>query len=274
MNKGVIAVSKGIKRIAKNLSVHSPAVLTGIGIAGMVGTVVLAVKSTPAALSLIDEAQYTHDRALESDGYNYDPIYPELSLLQKAKACWKCYVPAFAIGCASIACLIGANTVNSKRNAALAAAYEITRSQFHDYRESVVDEIGEKKERVAKEKAVEKSVKENPPKENTIIVTGQGEALCYDRVIGRYFESSPDKIRHAVNIINQRMIGGTEMYISLNELYDELNLPHVSIGDDLGWNLNTGTVEVDFSAHLAEGERPCVAIDYAVEPQFDYRRLY
>ena len=47
------------KQIVKSLQVtmakHSPEILTGIGIAGMVATTVLAVRATPKALALLEE---------------------------------------------------------------------------------------------------------------------------------------------------------------------------------------------------------------------------
>ena len=61
------------------LSKHRPAILMGIGIAGMVTTVGLAVYATPKAISLIDE------KKLE-EGLD------ELTALEIVKTCWKCYV--------------------------------------------------------------------------------------------------------------------------------------------------------------------------------------
>ena len=41
--------------------------------------------------------------------------------------------------------------------------------------------------------------------------------------------------------INRRLL--SEMFVSLNELYDELDLPHCGIGDDIGWNIDEGQVD-------------------------------
>ena len=43
------------KNIKMNLSKHSPEILTGLGIAGMITTTILAVKATPKALDLIED---------------------------------------------------------------------------------------------------------------------------------------------------------------------------------------------------------------------------
>ena len=46
--------AKIFKQLAASVRKHSPAVLTGIGIAGMVTAAVLAVKATPKAMRLIE----------------------------------------------------------------------------------------------------------------------------------------------------------------------------------------------------------------------------
>ena len=45
------------KSLRTSLVKHSPEILTGIGIAGMITSTILAVKATPKALTLIAEAE-------------------------------------------------------------------------------------------------------------------------------------------------------------------------------------------------------------------------
>ena len=51
MNKNLSAITKNIGRKIKK---HSPEILTGIGIAGMISATVMAVKATPKALKNIE----------------------------------------------------------------------------------------------------------------------------------------------------------------------------------------------------------------------------
>ena len=55
-----------LKAIARSMGMalqkHSPEILTGIGIAGMVTTTILAVRATPKALLLIQEAEDVYKR--------------------------------------------------------------------------------------------------------------------------------------------------------------------------------------------------------------------
>ena len=148
---GKLSLSKFAKNAKMWTSKHSPEILTGFGIAGMITTTVLAVRATPKALKLIEDAKFE----------KYGEVYEEdrLTVVETVKAAWKPYIPAAVTGVASIACLIGATSVSSRRNAALATAYQLSATAFNDYREKVVETIGEKKEQVVKDKVAEKQIK-------------------------------------------------------------------------------------------------------------------
>ena len=72
------SMTKIIKGIRMTIGKRSPEILTGIGIAGMITTTVLAVKATPKALMLIEDAQYEKGDSL--------------TVPEKVKAAWKPYV--------------------------------------------------------------------------------------------------------------------------------------------------------------------------------------
>lgn len=256
MNKKEI--SKFIKSVSKKLSDHSPEILTGIGITGMLSTTVLAVKATPKALKLIDERK-------EEIGTD------ELTNAEIIKSCWKCYIPSAVTASVSIACLISANSVNSKRNAVLATAYKLSESAFSEYKEKVIETIGENREKEIKDEMAKDKIEKNPVKNSEVIITGKGDTLCYDAISGRYFECDVDKIRKAENTINKRLMN--DMYCSLNEFYDLLGLSYTKMGFDLGWNIDDGMVEVEFSTQLSEDDRPCIVIDYSISPKYDFQNL-
>ena len=241
---------------------HSPEILTGIGIAGMLTTTVLAVKATPKALELIKEdSRDNHD----GDPYAYTKV-------EAVKSAWKCYIPATISGAVSIACIVGATSVNARRNAALATAYKIAETSLHEYRDKVVETIGEKKEKVIRDNIQQDRVDKNPVSRNEVIITGKGKTLCYDTISGRYFDSDIEDIKKAVNELNHRML--LENYISLSEFYDEIGLSHTKNSDDLGWNLNEeGLIELSFSPVMSEDDRPAIAIDYYVAPRYDFSKL-
>lgn len=256
MGKGNI--SKIINEIQKAVIKHSPEILTGLGIAGMITTTVLAVKATPKALDLIN------DRKDELETEKLPPI-------EAVKAAWKCYIPA-AVTCAtSTACLIGASSVHLKRNAALATAYKLSESAISEYKDAVIDKLGEKKEQTIRDKVAEEKMKKNPVSSSEVFITEKGNTLCYDTISGRYFKSDIDRIKRAENAINKQLLD--EMYVSLNDLYDELDLDHTKLGDELGWKIDDGLVELYFSSQLADDGTPCVVMDFTRAPKYNFSKL-
>lgn len=254
MNKQTLA--NFVQSTKVTLSKHSPEILTGIGITGMLTTTVLAVRATPKALRLIDDAEYEKGE--------------DLTVPETVKACWKCYIPSAVSGTVSIACLIGASSVNARRNAALATAYKISQTAFNEYREKVIETIGEKKEQTVREKVDKERIEKNPVTTSEVIITKQGETLCYDTLSSRYFKSDIDKIKRIVNELNEEMLNDISGCISVSQLYDELNLDHTVVSDELGWNLDGGIIRVHFSSHIADDGTPAIVVNYDPAPRYKF----
>ena len=234
-------------------SKHSPEILTGIGIAGMITTTVLAVKATPKALKDIDEYKATN---LCED----EKIKP----VDAVKVAWKHYIPAAVTGTVSVACLVGASSVNARRNTALATAYKLSEKALSEYKEAVVETVGEKKEREIRDTAAKNSLAKNPPNTKSVICTGKGNSLVYDATYGRLFRSNIDTINRAVLDLNKRMID--ELYITLNEFYYEIGIDGVEAGDDLTWSIDDEYIDVYFSAQLIDDE-PCTVMSFKTAPK-------
>ena len=249
------------KDVKMAVSKHSPEILTGIGIAGMILTTVMAVKATPKALELIENKK----EELE--------LHPDEKLrpIETVKATWKCYVPAAVTGVTSVACLIGASSVNVRRNAALATAYNLSATALSEYKEKVLETVGERKEQAIRDKVAEERINKEPVNQSAIIVSGTGNTRCFDTITKQRFISDIETIKRTVNELNRRMING-EDYISLNDFYSEIGLDDVSIGDELGWNVTRGLIEITFSAQLDTDGVPCIVLDYAVAPKRGFNR--
>lgn len=126
-------IIEALKSAQKSMKKHSPEILTGIGIAGMIATTVSAVRATPKALQLIDAREIKENRRLSNK--------------EIVATTWKCYVPAAVTGVLSTACLVGASSANLRRNTALATAYSISETALKEYKEKAVEVVGEKKSR-------------------------------------------------------------------------------------------------------------------------------
>lgn len=268
MNKSVM---KFIKTVKRGFGKRSPEILLGIGIASAITSTVLAVKATPKAMELLAEAEKENINRQIKEGVPGPEVKNGLPSAQVVKTVWKCYIPAAISGVASIACLLGSHSVNAKRNAALATAYKLSETALNEYREKVVEEIGEDKEKVIRDKVSQKHLDEKPVSKNEVIITGTGKQLCYDGISGRYFESDIQTIRAAVNKINETMV--YEMYAALNDFYNEIGLSNTDMGDELGWNLDDGLLEISYGAMVADDGRPCITLDYHIAPRYDFSKL-
>lgn len=255
---------------------HSPEILMGIGITGMVTTTVMAVRATPKALMLIEaeKRKINHELLEEAkkSGCEECNQITRLEPVDLIKVTWKCYIPAGITGIVSIACLIGASSVNARRNAALATAYTLSETTLRDYQKKVIETIGEKKEQTVRDAVAKERIERDPVENKEVIFSGRGNTLCYDSISGRYFRSDMDAIKKAENELDARL--RNEMYISLNEFYYEIGLePLRVIGDDLGWNIDSGYLDLGFSSQIATDGTPCLVIEYNPAPRYDYRNL-
>lgn len=244
---------------------YSPDILTGLGLGGMVATTIMAVKATPKALSLIEQA----GRQKGSDENPLDDMeYTPLTKLETVKVAWKPYIPVAITGILSISCIIGARSMSIKRNAALATAYTLSETALREYTDKVIETVGEKKEKEIKDLLVKDKVSNNPMKNNEVIITDRGNTLCYDMLSGRYFKSDIDRIKKAINVLNHQML--RDGYVSLNDFYYEIGLNNTKMGDDLGWNSDRGLIDLNFSSQLADDGSPCLVLDFTISPKHDY----
>ena len=259
MNKQVL--SKSFRNMKLSLSKHSPEILVGIGIASMLTTTVLAVKATPKAMQLIEQ---------KKEELDVDKLTP----VETVKVAWKCYIPAAISGTAAIACFIGSNSVHAKRYSALATAYKLSETAFNEYRDKVVETIGEKKERTVRDKVSKEQVESNPIQKTDIIVTGKGNTLCFDPLSHRYFYSDLEKIHRAANKLNYEInTNPFDSGVTLNDFYMEIGLHGTVTGESMGWNLHTGMIKIYPSAQMVEdGEEhegePCVVLNFENPPQY------
>lgn len=242
------------KLLKNNVNKKSPEILMGLGITGMITSTVLAVKATPKALRLLDDAEYETGEQLDKK--------------DMVKLTWKCYIPSTVVGGVSICCLLGSRSVNMRRNAAIATAYTLSETAFKEYQEKVKKMVGDEKDKEIKDSVIKDKLDAIPSNIKDIIITKNGDTMCYDVISGRYFTSSIDTIDKAVNIVNRNMVAYG--YVSLNDFYYEIGLTNIKLGDDLGWNIEKGLIEIDYSSHIASNNQPCVVMNYQISPVYEY----
>jgi uncharacterized protein DUF6353 len=254
------------KRFERLIIDNSPVILTAIGVTGALTTAYLTGRASFRASDLIFEETM---RINKKTGIEDDPEL--LTAKEKIRLVWKLYIPPAVTGSLTIAAIISANQIGSRRAAALAAAYAISEKAFDEYRSKVVEKIGEKREQTVRDEIAQDRVNRMPVVDREVIVTGNGSVLCQDAFSGRYFLSDMETLRTAENDINYRVIH--DSYASLSDFYELIGLPSTSVSDDVGWNLDK-LLELKFSATLTEAaKKPCICVDFKVAPVRHYNRL-
>lgn len=255
---GKLNLQKVIRGVQKTTIKHSPKILTTLGITGMFTATGFAIAGTVKAVESVK------NKKLEED-------IDCLTKTEIVKTCWKHYIPTATMLTVSTGCLIGAHSIHASRTAALTAAYKLSESALSEYREKVIETIGEKKEREVQDKIAKERVNNDPISKHDVIITGRGDTTCYDTWSKRYFKSDLEKIRRAVNELNRQMIN--DMYVSLNDYYDEIGLSHSELGYEMGWNIDKGFIDIYPSAQLDENDEPCIAITFTVKPQYNFDKI-
>lgn len=258
--------TKFVNSVKMGASKHSPEILIGFGIAGMITGVILTVPATKKALRKIDEKKKDAFIELEEEGNlgdlkTHEDV--ELTKVEVVKATWTCYIPTTVTCAASAACIIGANKVNLKRNAALATAYKLSETALTEYKEKVIETIGEKKERKVREEISKDRLKKDPVGTKEIIITGTGKTRFYDALGERRFESDIETLRKIENDLNLRM--RDEMRIKLNDVYSEIGLSQIPLGE-VGWDIENGYIEMTFDSMIDTDGVPCIVVDYLTRP--------
>lgn len=247
------------KAISKVLSKNSPTILTGLAVTGLIATVALAIKATPKAIEIIEMEKDYREQEVQDKDHN-KPI----DVIDTVKLTWKPYLPTILMCAATISCIVAANNINLRRNAALASLFSVTEATLKEYQAKVVEQIGEKKEEKLRSEIAQERLNNNPVDEKTVILTGRGQYLCYDAFSARYFRSDVECLRKAENTFNQRLL--REGWLGINEFYYEIGLEPIELGDEMGWIAERSLLDLKFDSKLSKDIEPCLFIGYSVSP--------
>lgn len=236
-----------VNRARALINKNSPEILTALGVSGVITTSYLAGVAGFNTARLLDQ----------------EP--EDLSFKDKFKLVWKLYIPTGVSGALAIASIISVNKVSGRRTAAAVTAYSLTEKAFHEYREKVIEQIGENREGKIADETRQELVRETS-NQKEVIVLGGGNVLCCELLTRRYFRSDMETLRKAQNDINSRVVNN--YYVTLDEFYDLIGLPHTSMSCLIGWDSDRN-MELDFSTVLSGDGEPCLAFDYNYTKQLN-----
>lgn len=253
--KGVKEMGNLLNNSKLFLKRNGSTILTCVGGAGVVATTVMAVKATPKALLLLEEAKKEKGE--------------ELTKVEVVKVAGPAYIPTAVMGVSTIACVFGANVLNKRKQAALTSAYALLNESYKEYRAKVVDLYGEEvdthvKKEIAKDKYKDSDIQEE-----------DGKELYYDDFSGRYFNATAETVHDAEYGINRLL--STTGAACANEFYGLLKIDPIDGGDELGWSIG-GLEECTWSPWLdffhekvvMDDGLECTIIRASSEPMIDY----
>lgn len=265
--QSISAVQKGLV-ITKNFIIkQSPIILTCAAVGGVITTGVLAVRGGIRANELVKAVK-------DEKAANGEDI--SLTAGEYVQTTWKAYAPAIISGGLTIGAIVASAAISQKRQAALAGLYALSETALKEYQDKINKTYGEKDAQKIRDEINSDHVASAgiPPWDEAVLPVG--EVLCFDKFSGRYFTSSVQKIQSAENAINAAIYSG-DMCASLNEFYgyiDSKQLPQCTMGDSVGWNLDT-PCKLYFTSCLTSDMKPCLVIDYSngFEPTPRYRDI-
>lgn len=252
------SISNFFRGAKVSMEKNAPAILVGLAILSGGTAVVFAVKDTPKALKRIEEKK-------QETGVD------KLTMLETVKTTWPCYIPTACAFIFAAGCAIGSHSTHAKRHAALATAYKISETALVEYRDKVVETIGEKKEQVVRDKVAQEQINRTPLIPEEIKYTGKGSSLFLDPLTNTYFISDKQVLHAAENKLNKKMMQSICGTVSLNDFYIEIGLEPVdaSVGYSLGWNTDY-QIDLDIRPGESNDERPCFVVRHYNPPKYDY----
>lgn len=260
--------------VGKTLSDNAPKLLTAAGICGFVTSTILAVRATPVAHQIHLEYLEMHDEN-DHEAQSAEEHRDELRELVKneLKEIAPLYLPAIGVGAGAIFCVLYGTHLQTRRTAAVLTAYSLAEKTLEQYQSNVIERLGEDAHHEIMQKVSDKLASEEVPFDEDYSYLPEprhdGEYLCYDRVMGKYFYSTKEKIREAESTMNRRLID--ETMVRMSEFYYDLGIEdHSFTGEALGFEIERGGMDIYFTSMLDDQSRPCLVINYhpcLVEPR-------
>lgn len=256
MNNLVQTFQSGFAELKIGAQKNSPEILTGLGIAGVIGGVFLACKATLKADEIIEEhkkeMEKVHEASVEDPKhYTVQDEQKDTVLIyaQTAVKFVRLYAPSALLISGALFAFVRSNVILKQRYMGAVAALTSLQELFSQYRKRVVDEYGEdvdkhlyyntKVEEIETEVTDEKG-KTKKKKEKVEVDDPNNDSMYvkYFTPSNEYWDSNPQYCEFLFNSIlrrwNDRLI--TDHDVVLNDVYDSLGFKRTQAGMVCGWH--------------------------------------
>ncbi len=280
------AVAALITKGVKFYNDHQREILLGLAIGGAFVTGVISWRNGMKCERVLQEqgrkmedVERNHEDGEYESEAQYEQARKEVTKETVKKVAVLAAGPVVAYG-STVLATVGGYKCASGQMATLAALYKASEEASSEIAKKAEEIAGPKKGQQIKDDAnIEQMKKAYEKGDAEIVETGKGNVLFYDKYCGRFFRSSWESIRAAVNNINRDWNDG--MYddeVSYNELAAEFGLEQDSVfgdafvfrkddrfnyGSNIDLMTSTGQLECKMMPGTMES---ATVIDYHVKP--------
>jgi len=258
-------VTQKIGRSILQTKKNSPHIFFALGVVGVVGSAVLACRSTLKLEEAVDEFKAEVQEVKEigiTEEHSEQEYYRDMGYVygKSALRLAKLYGPPVIIGAASIALLAGSHAQLTRRNNALTITVATLAKAYDEYRERVRGEVGEDRE-LELYRGIETQKVEAGGKTEIVKVVNPSGVSPYARFFDEFsinWKKDPEMNRffiqcqqnYANHLLNARG------HVFLNEIYDMLGLERSQAGAVVGWVLDgEGDGYIDFGMFEVRNSR-------------------
>lgn len=251
------------------LNKHSPEILLGTGIFGMLTSTYLGCRATlkfvglkkdfKESLDILNEQRHmTKEEYIETQRLLYAKYFVELLRI---------YGPTIALSLVSAGMLLGGHRILHNRYTAIGTAYALMDEAYKKYRDRVKKELGEDadsyfrfKKPLDKKLALKKELKLDEI-DNVLpgeLVDDEEAGISVPSMYHKFFNKDSIQwredsvhnetfLRAQQTFLNQLL--HTRGHVFLNEVYDALGVPRTDYGAIVGWVDGYGDSYIDFDMY-------------------------
>lgn len=254
-----------VNNLVQAIKKHSPEILVGAGVIGVVTGTVMACKETRKIDPILEEHKDTlNDIHMASDtGILVDKEtsngvpYTEKDRRRDLAMCYgktalelgKVYWPSAFVITGSIGCILTSHTILNKRNLGLTAAYAGLSQVFEEYRKNIIDKFGQEADAEARYAI---KAKKNKKGEVTYEMTDKTTENDHSRFFdaeSKLWDKNVNLNLYALNSVEQklnRLLKTRRSHVvTLNEILGELDVRPSEDGQVLGYIYRPGIDPLD-----------------------------
>lgn len=209
------AAAKIAKQVFRAAKTHSPAVLTGVGIASMITAIPLTVRGVRK-----------FDALLEETGVEWK----ELGTGMKFKIVGKSFWPAFTVTAIGGASVIGGQATMARRFEAVEGLLIASNEKVETYKKAIQNNLSKNKANAVEDAVVDEQIKSSIASKSTETIVVDGGVHFIDMYTGDRFVSTFEEVKAAFVDFGYDMMD-SDGRASLNQLRYHLGLDECTVGD-------------------------------------------